>query len=357
MRELALRRHQVLFLERDVPWYAGNRDLPRPPYARTELYSSLAELKGRFAADIRAADAVIVGSYVPEGTAVGEWVTSVACGATIFYDLDTPLTISKLEKDEADYISRSLVPRYSLYLSFTGGSILEQLQAQFGAPQVDVLYCSADPELYRPLPDCKKKWDLGYLGTFSRDRQPCLAGLLIEPACRWNRGKMVVAGPQYPDSIKWPVNVQRIEHLSPQEHCAFYNSQRFTLNITRSAMIRAGYSPSVRLFEAAACGTPIISDYWNGLETLFQPGKEILVARSPEEVLDYLRELPESLRLKIGEQGRTRFLAAHTSAHRARALERHVLELLRIRPRPEERPVANGTGFRLQSENEEPAPV
>src|SRR4051812_34221853 len=81
VRELATRGHDVLFLERDVPWYASNRDLPNPPYGRTELYTSLLEVQEKYLADVRSADLVIVGSYVPEGIAIGEWVTSQVNGA------------------------------------------------------------------------------------------------------------------------------------------------------------------------------------------------------------------------------------------------------------------------------------
>src|SRR5581483_548045 len=116
--------------------------------------------------------------------------------------------------------------------------------------------------------------DLSYLGTYSLDRQPVLERLLIEPARRAPQLRFAVAGAQYPDGIEWPANVERIEHVAPAEHPEFYASSRFTLNVTRADMVRAGYSPSVRLFEAAACGVPIISDYWQGLETFFQPGEE-----------------------------------------------------------------------------------
>lgn len=169
---------------------------------------------------------------------------------------------------------------------------------------------------------------MGYMGTYSDDRQPPLDLLMLEPARRWAEGRFVVAGPQYPASIVWPPNVERIEHLPPAEHLAFYNNQRFTLNITRADMVRAGYSPSVRLFEAAACAVPIISDYWEGLDTLFEFGTEILVARSPEDTLSYLRDMPEEERQAIGQRARERVLAQHTAAHRAAELEGYALQLL-----------------------------
>lgn len=327
VRELAARGHRVLFLERDVPWYADNRDMPRPAYCRTELYTSVRELKDRFARDVRGADLCIVGSYVPEGVAVGEWVTSTAEGIKAFYDIDTPVTLKKLERGEFDYISPELVPRFDLYLSFTGGPVLKLIENRYGAAAARPLYCSVDPELYFPS-DHPLRWDLGYMGTYSDDRQPTLDLLMIEPARRAPALRMVVAGPQYPSSISWPPNVERVKHLPPKEHRAFFNSQRFTLNITRADMVEAGYSPSVRLFEAAACATPIISDFWEGLDTFFEIGREILVSFSPEETLHMLNDTPEEERRIIGERARARVLAKHTAAHRAAELEAYALEQL-----------------------------
>jgi spore maturation protein CgeB len=327
VRALARRGHDVLFLERDVPWYAENRDLPDPPYCRTELYGSIRELTGRFTDAVREADLVVVGSYVPEGIAAGEWVVSTARKVTAFYDIDTPVTLATLESGRSEYLTRDLIPRYQLYLSFTGGPILERLERTYGSPMARALHCSFDPELYYPEA-VNRRWDLGYLGTYSVDRQPALQKLMLEPARRWPAARMVVAGPLYPETVQWPVSMERIIHLNPAEHRSFYNAQRFTLNITRADMIEAGYSPSVRLFEAAACGTPIISDYWDGIETLFEIGTEILIANKPEDTLRYLRDIPEDERKSIGERIRRRVLDAHTADHRAAELESYTRALL-----------------------------
>lgn len=330
VRELHRKGHDVLFLERDVPWYASNRDLPEPPYGTTRLYSSLDELRDRYAEEVAGADLVMVGSYVPEGIEAGRWVTAMARGVTAFYDIDTPVTLSRLAQGDLEYLSRELISAYDLYLSFSGGPILERLEREYGSPRARPLYCSFDPELYFPERRAER-WELGYMGTYSDDRQPPLERLLLEPARRWAEGRFVVAGPQYPASVQWPENVERIEHLPPSAHRDFYNEQRFTLNITRADMIAAGYSPSVRLFEAAGCGTPIISDYWPGLETFFEPGREILIAETPEDTLRFVRELPDSRRREIGEQARERVLARHTAAFRAGELEGYVMEVAGLR--------------------------
>jgi spore maturation protein CgeB len=216
-----------------------------------------------------------------------------------------------------------------LYLSFTGGPTLDVLEKEYHSPMARSLYCSFDPALYFPDPQ-PAQWDLGYLGTYSDDRQPPLEKLMLDAARQWPQGRFVVAGPQYPASVRWPANTEYIHHLPPAEHRAFYNRQRFTQNITRADMIRAGYSPSVRLFEAAACGTPIISDYWDGLDSLFEFDTEILVAYSAADTLRYLRELSEVERQAIGERARQKVLAQHTAPHRAQELESYAKELMTV---------------------------
>jgi spore maturation protein CgeB len=327
VRELARRGHDVLFLERDVPWYATQRDLENPPFGRTILYGNLEELYDRFASDLRSADLVIVGSYVPDGVAVGDWLHRETRGLTAFYDIDTPVTLAKLAAGDHEYLARRQIPRYDIYLSFTGGPTLRSLERDYGSPMARVLYCSFDPDLYYPETACTR-WDLGYMGTYSPDRQRSLETLLLEPARQWLHGRFAVAGPQYPDDLSWPGNVEYTQHLAPSEHRAFYNRQRFTLNLTRADMIAAGWSPSVRLFEAAACATPVISDCWRGIESLFVPDREIVLVSEPADVLRALREIPEDERRALGLRARARVLAEHTAAHRAAQLEAYVSEAL-----------------------------
>jgi spore maturation protein CgeB len=327
VRELEARGHDVTFLERDVPWYANQRDLPHPPYGRTELYADLADLQRRFGALVRGADAVIVGSYVPEGVAVGTWVTTAATGLTAFYDIDTPITLARLRDGGIDYLAPELVPRYGLYLSFTGGPTLERLEREFGSPRARPLYCSVDPDVHRP-DGGEPRWDLGYLGTYSADRQPGLERLMLDVARSEPGRRFVVAGPQYPATVAWPANVERIEHVPPERHRGFYGAQRFTLNLTRDDMKRAGYAPSVRLFEAAACGVPVVSDDWPGLETFFVPGSEVLVSDGPAATRSVLLELSEEERRAVGARARRAVLARHTAAHRAAELEVYLREAM-----------------------------
>jgi spore maturation protein CgeB len=265
---------------------------------------------------------VIVGSYVPDGIAVGRWVLETARGATAFYDIDTPVTLARLAAGDCAYLAPDLVPRYGMYLSFTGGPTLARIERELGSPRALPLYCSVDPALYAPERRLRR-WELGYMGTYCPDRQPALDRLLLEPARREPELRFAVAGALYPHDIAWPANVHRVDHVAPHAHRAFYNELAFALNVTRAEMAAAGWSPSVRLFEAAACGVPIISDAWDGLGELFEPGSEILIAEDADDVLRYLRDLTDGERRAIGARARARVRAAHTAAHRAAELERY----------------------------------
>ena len=320
LKALRRRGHDVLFLERDVPWYASARDFDAP---YVSLYASVEHLRDVHTADVRDADLVVVGSYVPDGVEVGGWATRVARGATAFYDVDTPVTVAKLERGDREYLTPELVPRFDLYLSFTGGPLLGRLEREWGARRAVAFHCFVDPQLHRPV-DVERRFAAGYLGTYSADRQPALERLLLEPARRLPERAFAVAGPQYPDGIDWPENVERIEHLPPAEHARFYCSQAVTVNVTRADMARAGWSPSVRLFEAGACGVPVLSDRWDGLDELFAVGREILVADTAEEAAQILRETDDDELRAVGERLRARVLARHTADDRAEQLERLV---------------------------------
>ena len=340
LKAFAARGHDILFLERDVPWYRNHRDIADPDYCRLAFYGSLEELQ-HWSDEIRNADAAIVGSYVPEGVEVGRFVQRHARGVTAFYDIDTPVTLAKLERHDFEYVSPDVIPSYDLYLSFTGGPTLRRIEREYGSPMARALYCSVDPDAY-PLLDLPKKWDLTYLGTYSDDRQPTLEKLLIDPARKLPHLKFCVAGPQYPNSIDWPTNVERIDHLPPAEHAAFYAASRYTLNVTRADMIAAGWSPSVRLFEAASCATPVISDKWDGIGSLFVPDREIILADTSDEVIERLSSGADVR--AIGCAARDRILAAHTAAHRAAELEQHIEEAAAAKagPRRKERSVKLG---------------
>ena len=309
--------HDVLFLERDVPWYAAHRDLPEPDFCDFALYDSLESLQSWHEA-ITGADAVIIGSYVPDGVKLAETVASIRGGVLCFYDIDTPVTLAAIDRGDCAYLTRQTIPLFDIYFSFTGGPTLARLERNYGARAAVALYCGVDPERYFPAAT-PKRWALGYLGTYSADRQPPLESLLIEPARLRPDLAFVVAGAQFPEGIGWPANVERIEHVPPEQHRAFYAAQDWTLNITRADMRKAGYSPSVRLFEATACGIPVISDLWDGLDSIFGPNEGIIGVSDAAGVLACLAR-PEAERQAIGETGLRRTRAGHTATHRAATL-------------------------------------
>jgi spore maturation protein CgeB len=282
---------------------------------------------GRFGGRIARADAVIVGSYVPEGAALIDRLLAEEVRPLLFYDIDTPVTLAALDRGEATHLRPDQIPQFDAYLSFSGGPVLDHLEKRRGARRAEALYCAVDPDRYTHAPDSVARWDMGYLGTYSDDRQPGLERMLLDPARRLPERRFVVAGPMYPDDIDWPPNVERIEHLPPKRHAAFYNAQRFTLNVTRADMRRMGWSPSVRLFEAAACGTPIVSDSWPGLTDLFPENEAVLIGRSTDAVVGILTGLPEDRRRAIGQAARARVLRWHSGRARARHLARLVQEL------------------------------
>lgn len=327
LRGLAERGHELLFLERDVPWYAAHRDLRDPVYCRLELYADLRDLADRHGRSITDADVVIVGSYVPDGADVLRLVLATAGGVVGFYDIDTPVTLAALGRGDCAYLEPGQVPALALYFSFSGGAAITRLRQLYGARLPLPLHCMADEELYRPTGG-PIRWDLGYLGTYSADRQPALERLLIEPALRLPDRRFVVAGPQYPDTIAWPANVDRIEHVAPEQHPAFYGSLRYALNITRADMLELGHSPSVRLFEASACATPLVTDRWAGLGEFFPEGEAIIVADDSSDVVAALAAGDPTADRRIAERARAITLSGHTGRHRAAEFEHGVRRAL-----------------------------
>lgn len=323
VRAMRRRGHSVSFFERREPWYASNRDFPCD--GGLHFYSRACELLAESEAAILSSDLVIIGSFVRETSLLVSRLKPKMQGALAFYDIDTPATLAALKDDRCPYLERELVPQFDLYLSFAGGAALDELEA-LGAPRARPLYCSADPAVHTPR-EHEEQLDLGYLGTYAADRHAALTELLIEPAQAWSGGRFSIAGPQYPDADRWPGNVEHIDHVPPTRHSIYFSSQRYTLNVTRADMRRMGHAPSVRLFEAAACGTAIISDDWPGLGEFFEPNFEILTAATREEMLRIVRDLPEDERLALGAAARGRVHTQHTGEARVAALEDYVGEL------------------------------
>ena len=325
VRALNARGHDIVFFERDLEWYASNRDMPEPPFCRVHLYERWPDAQPLLLREVADADVAMVGSYFPDSAEAITTVLGSNAAVKAFYDIDTPITLSQLRAGDAEYLTREQLKGFDIYFSFTGGPMLRELEEKLGAQRAVPLYCSFDPDRYRMSEsDDTFRCDLSYMGTYAPDRQSKLDELLCKPAAALPDRTFIVAGPQYPLIIPWPKNVKRIIHLEPKLHPPFYCSSRFTLNLTRKDMIEAGYSPSVRLFEAAGCGAAIISDAWNGIETFFAAGAEILLADSSSAVITFLTELSDEQVDLIGLRAQERVLAEHTAEKRAIQFEEFV---------------------------------
>jgi spore maturation protein CgeB len=319
--QLIGRGHAIVFFERDVPYYAAHRDLSALNGGALRLYQSWNDVVDVAGRELRDADVAIVTSFCPDAVVASDLIW-FSPALRVFYDLDAPVTIARLRAGEVvPYIPPNGLGDFDLVLSFTGGAALDALKGDLGAKEVAPLYGSVDPDVHRGvMPNEVYRAALSYLGTYSHDRQQSLQDLFIEPARRTPTARFVMGGAQYPAQFPWTNNIFFVQHLPPSEHPSFFCSSRLTLNITRAAMRNMGWCPSGRLFEAAACGVPIISDWWNGLDEFFNPESEILIASSTGDVLAAL-ELSDAQLRRIAFAARERVLAEHTGAQRAQQLE------------------------------------
>jgi spore maturation protein CgeB len=326
IRGLETAGHQITFFERDVPYYRAHRDLPQlAGNARLRLYTSWNDLRGEAARAASESDAAIVTSYCPDGRAACELVLESRADHRVFYDLDTPVTLTRLATGEdVPYIPARGLGDFDLVLSFTGGRALELLRQRLRARAVAPLYASVDPTAHRPVqPEPKWSAACSYLGTWSDDRQAALDALFLAPARHHPEQLFVLGGSMYPTQVEWPANIARFDHVPPFAHSAFYCSSPLTVSVTRRPMVELGYCPAGRLFEAAACGVPVLSDWWDGIDTLFTPGEELLIASNTDAALDALA-LPRAALAAIGQRARRRVLAEHTGARRAAELVAHL---------------------------------
>ena len=320
--------HRITFFEKEVEWYRNNRDMPSPDFCTVRLYEDWQREERALVAEAYDADVVVIGSYFPDAVVATRALLSTVRCPLFFYDIDTPVTMAQLRMHgRCDYLEAALIPYYAAYLSFTGGPALRELETRFGAPRAIPLYCSVDTALYAPQSvRTEYACDLSYLGTHASDRQAKLLALLDGTAALLPDRRFLLAGAMYPGDVPWQPNLKRLTHVAPPDHPGFYSSARYTLNLTRADMVQAGYSPSVRLFEASACGAAILSDSWPGIEDFLTPGEEILLPQTAGEAADILTQLSETERVRLGQRARERVLAEHTSAHRAREFEQVVAQ-------------------------------
>ena len=323
IKALVRRGHKVVFFEHDVPYYAQHRDLTGIPGGALILYSDWSSVQRTADKHLTDADVGMVTSYCFDAAQAKEALLNSNAHVKTFYDLDTPVTLDNLNNGKSvAYIDRGSLADYDLVLSYTGGAALDELKSRLGARRVAPLYGSVDPEVHCPVPpvDCYR-CHISYLGTYAEDRQSTLENLFIEPARRVSSKRFLIGGAQYPHEFPWTDNIFFVRHVPPPEHPAFYSSSRITLNVTRRAMAEMGYCPSGRLFEAAACGTPILSDWWAGLDQFFTSDSELIIAKTTDDAVSAL-ELSERELKQISRAARERTLSEHTAEHRVIELER-----------------------------------
>jgi spore maturation protein CgeB len=307
-----------VFFERDVDWYARHRDLVELSQAQLVLYPSWEEIRAVARHHVREADAVMVTSYCPDALAAAELIGEAAGGTSVFYDMDTGVTLARVAAgDPPDYLPPHGLSDFDLVLSYTGGKALDALSADLGARRVAPLYGHVDPDAHRPVaPDPRYSCDLSYLGTYAADRQAALQALFVEPARLRPERRFMLGGSGYPQDFPWTDNIWFVRHLPPGEHAGFFSSSRLTLNVTRADMAAMGWCPSGRFFEAAACGTPVLTDRWEGIEDFFAPGEEVLVADGTQAATAAL-DLSDAEITRLGRAARERTLSEHTSDRRA----------------------------------------
>ena len=344
IRALERRGHDVVFFEHDAPYYAMHRDLTDLGEASLVLYPDWESVRLKALGHLLDADVAMVTSYCPDARAAADLIAEQG-HVSVFYDLDTPVTLARLAAGETvDYVPADGLRRFDLVLSYTGGQALERLERDLGARRTAPLYGHVDPDQHHPEPpDPRYACDLAYLGTYAADRQAALEALFVGPARERPDRKFMLGGAGYPKDFPWTDNIWFVQHLPPVEHAPFFSSCRLTLNVTRRDMAAMGWCPSGRLFEAAACGAPILSDAWAGLEDFFTPGEEILLAKTGADTLAALDRDDAVLRA-MGRAARERVLDEHTSDHRAGQLLGYLAEVSEGALPPSHAPLAATAG-------------
>ncbi len=210
------------------------------------------------------------------------------------------------------------------------GAVIRDLYLANGwAQQAWTWHEAADTRVFRPLPRRAREGDLVWIGNWGdEERTAELRTFLIEPV-RALRLRARVYGVRYPDEARRELVDAGIEYagwLPNAEVPAAFAAFGATVHIPRRPYVEALPGiPTIRVFEALACGIPLVCSPWDDAEALFTPGADYLVARDGAEMRRLLRDVlaDEALAAELALHGRRTILARHTCAHR-------VDELLRI---------------------------
>lgn len=315
--------HEITFYEPDAYERQQHRDLPDPDWAKVVVYQTNEEgvygaLKGAAAADvIIKASGVGVFDELLEAEVLrvrkeGQMV--------IFWDVDAPATLERLENNPDDPFI-NLIPQYDKILTYGGGQPVIDAYAAHHAKECVPIYNGLDPETHHPVePDERFRGELAFLGNRLPDREKRVEDFFLQAADYLTTRKFLIGGSGWGDK-KMPANVEYLGHVYTKDHNTFNCTPKAVLNISRDSMAKMGFSPATRVFEAAGAGACIITDYWLGIETFLEPGKEILIAKNGEEVAEILAELTEEKAREIGEAAKRRVIKEHTYTHRAIKVE------------------------------------
>jgi spore maturation protein CgeB len=327
VRALHARGHQVDFYEPDAYERQQHRDMPDPSWAKVVVYPATDDGAGRALDSARDADLIVKASGVGvfdeflEGAVAGLKRTS---NVVAFWDVDAPATLDRVHADAADPFLM-LIPRYDVVFTYGGGDPVVQAYLELGAQACVPIYNALDPDTHHPVePDPRFAADLGFLGNRLPDRERRVEEFFLKPAANLPGMQFLLGGAGWGDK-PMTANVRYLDHVYTRDHNIFNCTPRAVLNVSRDSMARYGFSPATRVFEAAGAAACLITDAWEGIEVFFEPNREILVARSGEEVGEHLLRLPPEKRREIGQAAYRRVLAEHTYARRAATVEK-VLE-------------------------------
>jgi spore maturation protein CgeB len=324
VRALNGRGHRVTFYEPNAYDRQQHRDIPDPDWARVVIYPGDDEDAAlRAVDDAKGADLVVKASGIGVFDALLEQAALELQGPetlVVFWDVDAPATLDRLEQDPLDPF-RALVPRYDLVLTYGGGQPVIQAYEGFGAKRCVPVYNALDPSTHFPVPpDPRFAGDLGFLGNRLPDREARVEEFFLRAAAAVPDRTFLLGGSGWGDK---PVtsNVHYVGHVYTRDHNAFNSTPTAVLNVNRESMARYGFSPPTRVFEAAGAGACLITDEWEGIELFLEPGNEVLIAGSGEEVAEHLSALDAMLAKRIGSAARRRILSEHTYDHRAIQVE------------------------------------
>jgi spore maturation protein CgeB len=320
VRELHGHGVDVTFYEPDAYERQQHRDIEPPAWVSSVVYPATQEGVEQALASARHADFVIKTSGVGVYDAFLEAaVLDLAPGRAIFWDVDAPATLARVHADPADPFHRA-IPKYALIFTYGGGPPVVSAYRALGARDCVPIYNAVDLATHHPdEPDRRFDGDLNLLVNRLPDREARIEEFFFRPARALPDRQFTLGGNGWADKDA-PPNVRKVGHVYTADHNRFNCSSRAVLSVNREDMARTGYSPATRVFEAAGAGACLISDAWVGLDTFFEPEKEILSAADGEEVAEHVRALTPERACAIGAAALRRVRAEHTYAHRVAAV-------------------------------------